>query len=647
MQNSFINIFDNGGPVWTTYTNAEYNYTPQKSEAKKEEKKTEKDDDDGLSFKDFAALIEKVDGLPNDKRKMLESVEQLFYFADVYGTGTIDQSHAQQVYLSILSQMGSATQSKEAYKKAADQVEKTGGMYEAVISDSGAVLVMDAKGNQAWMRPEEYAKYKDKVNLVTNNDVLVSRAENDDFAFNDKVLSFVSNGIGIKEVTDLIENSAKNIGTTSTSQEGYIDKQNRIGIDFLKEAYNKAVQMVKEDPSSVPGGLEELMTVDGLYKAKLITKDNYGQIVRSLNYVWKTLPQNAKSLLKTKCEEGTEKEALELVSQLLLSRLTQDYNIEADLEADTDDGTGKKGSPKSDKLADLKNSTLMLLETGNVPRRDITIFAGTSDAFTARFYTAPITKNDKNYGACSLYDMTETDIAALLDFNSIYMGGQRIKNLDMACSTDGKVSLVYLPSTLDENTQAVKPNLEFLGQIEAVKDDLRSRGLLKGHELNVDEKTSESKKKQMIQEVNDAFRNAGLQVYLREDGLVNEYAYKRFAVIQGAAKAEAFDGGEDTADATMHLKKLGSNDQTTAEQITRILGRNASENEKKKYKIDVDSWFGADEAYEGLIFIPVESSFLLSATASGVQIPGSLVNDLYRKENKIKPKRAEYVEAPE
>lgn len=656
MLQRLVNIFNSGGvtPDWTTYMNADYKYEPSTALAAKEEAAgaaTEKkaDKDDGLTFKDFAKLIQEVDGLPNDKRKMLESVKELFAYTGV--DGGINQAHAQQVYLSILSQIGSATQSKEAYEKAAEKAEKAGGMYEAVISDTGHILVMDSEGNQAWATPEEYAKNRDKLRAVTNNDVLVARAESDGFAFRDNTLAYVSNAIGIKEVSNLIEERAKDLGSTSTSQEGYVSTDGtNVGIQFLQEAIIKAKKMQQENPESIPGGLTELMTLQGLYKAKIITKDNYTQIASALNYIWNTLPQNAKTLIKTRCQNGTDKEAVQIVSQLLMGRLTQDYDIEADLQDDVDidvASSKSKAKSKTTKDSELKNTMLMLFETGNVPMSKQIFFAGTSDAFQANVYTAAITEGgDKKTGDSSLQHLTETDLGPLIDFSSVWMGDQRITNLSYACTTEGKVSAVYLPSEIDPTTNAVKPQIAFISKIEGVKESLRKKNIMKGEGLNITESTSSEQKMQLIKQANKEFTDAGLKVYFTDDGLVNRYDYTRFAVFQGGALSQAFEGGEEAAENAKHVQKLsGDLGQVAADEITRTLCKHAKDDEKKKYQADVDAWFFDDIVCKGLIFIPLTSSYLLAATSSGVNIPDSRVIDLYNKDQKIRS-RAEYVEAP-
>lgn len=640
MSTNLINIFDDGGPVWAKHFDRLKTYTAKESAAETKaaapKASASKDDDNDLEFEDFTKLIGELDGLPSDKNKMLKTVKQLFASAQL--TGKLDQAQAQQTYLSLLSQVGAAKHSKEAYKTAAEEVTKNGGMYEPVISNDGRVYaVNNATGQAAWITAEEYAKYSDKITLVTNNDILKQRAEANEFAFNNNGLAFVQNGIGMDAVTELIQKGMQKIGSTDNAQEGYISSDPRLaGLKLLQEAYSKAEKMAQENPDAVPGTMSELMTVEGLYKAKIITKDNYNQISRALSYVWSTLPQNAKTFLKLKTEHGTEQEAFGVVSQLMLANLNQDYSIAADLQKDRAITGASIGGD-----SELKNTQLMLLETENAPMRTVKMFNGTSDAINVDLFTAAITKQDHAYGACSIQDLTETDLAPMLNLNNAWMGDQKLISLDNACSLDGQISTADLPVTYDEATGEYKPDFKFLQKIEQIKEQCRAKGLMKGSKPNVDDNAPAEEKQKVINAINTEFQNAGVPAYLTNQGLVNTSTYKRFAIFQGAATAQAF--GKNADDAISYVQRLGSDDQDEANRITRIL--NAHRNEKDRLKdLTVDDWWGNDDVYKGLIFVPFKSSFLMAATSSGIHIPESRVLDIYDKENG-KKQRAEYVEA--
>lgn len=89
------------------------------------------------------------------------------------------------------------------------------------------------------------------------------RAEGQDYAFQNDILSVVQNGVGLKSVMASIDEVVKGIGSSELTANGYISKQGEQlsgAIDLLKAAASK-------------GGYTGGVTLDGLYKAKLVTKD--------------------------------------------------------------------------------------------------------------------------------------------------------------------------------------------------------------------------------------------------------------------------------------------------------------------------------------------------------------------------------------
>jgi len=60
------------------------------------------------------------------------------------------------------------------------------------------------------------------------------------------------------------------------------------GIEYLQEAGRQV------------GATDQSLSLDGLYKAKYIRKDQAEQISAAINYLYDVLPDNAKQLLKLK-----------------------------------------------------------------------------------------------------------------------------------------------------------------------------------------------------------------------------------------------------------------------------------------------------------------------------------------------------------
>lgn len=156
---------------------------------------------------------------------------------------------------------------------------------------------------------------------MTNQDLLYLRANDPSLSGKDEILNVVNNGIGISQVTKMIQDSIGNLGTNSNSETAYATTQQGQLIQGLNDFIKAAQETGQYDAS-----------IEDLYKAQIINKTQAQQAQQAIAYIYKTLPQNAKSLLKTRTEGGTDKEALNLISTLVLSKTSEDRSFTVDLE---------------------------------------------------------------------------------------------------------------------------------------------------------------------------------------------------------------------------------------------------------------------------------------------------------------------------
>ena len=73
-----------------------------------------------------------------------------------------------------------------------------------------------------WVSPEEYYEEREdkEYSLVTNAELLDYRAKGlGGLAFNTQAIHTVANGMGMKQVTELISNAISNLGKLSTNEE--------------------------------------------------------------------------------------------------------------------------------------------------------------------------------------------------------------------------------------------------------------------------------------------------------------------------------------------------------------------------------------------------------------------------------------------
>ena len=98
-----------------------------------------------LTEKDLFELVSKVDGLPNDTRALVSSLQNMFQMQQL--SGASDVADLASVYSSILYSIKKASFDKKEYDKAYTEVTKNGGLNEYAITASGQIIVMDEDDN--------------------------------------------------------------------------------------------------------------------------------------------------------------------------------------------------------------------------------------------------------------------------------------------------------------------------------------------------------------------------------------------------------------------------------------------------------------------------------------------------------------------
>lgn len=290
-----------------------------------------------LTDKDLLTMLEKLDGLPSDMAVLTQTLQN-FYIDQQYDQFP-NTSNIASRYLQALSQMKEANFNKKEYDDAFQTVSKNGGINELAITDRGQLFCVNSEGDFQLMTLSELKSNSD-YNPLTNSELLYYRAQLPQLANNNEFLKVVKNGIGMESVTKMIQDSIGNLGTTSESNEGFARSQASQLLNGLQDFINAQQQSGSYNAS-----------VDDLYKGKLLTKNQAMQAKAALSYIYNTLPINAKTLLKTKTQSGTDKEAEELVWTLISSKLSSTTDFQLDL--DDSNSSSSKSNQKGDLDADL------------------------------------------------------------------------------------------------------------------------------------------------------------------------------------------------------------------------------------------------------------------------------------------------------
>ena len=532
-----------------------------------------------LTSKDlYTMLKEKLKGLPSDidvAMWKLQSVEEslnLDFFHDF--TSTIENR-----YLNALQTMNQLSFSREQYDKALDNVKSNGGLNEAAIDQYGQVYMTNGKDFKL-MSPDQ-AKQSGWT-MVTNQDLLYMRANDTNLAGNDKILNVVNNGIGISQVTKMIQDSIGNLGTNSNSETAYATTQGGQLIQGLNDFIKAAQETGQYDAS-----------VEDLYKAQIINKTQAQQAQQAISYIYQTLPENAKALLKTRTEGGTDKEALGLVSQLILSKTSEDRQFTVDLE-----GGPTKKSMSKDANAGSKDDTNMktslplqiMQDMGESDVAPVTIDKGDGIQMSVygSFFSAVTDKKGDTITNTSLQNMlAQSGLQDIVkNVRNITFGDQKLTPEQLSKITYNNTGVVRAELPVNEDGTV---KLSVLDDFNAAMNEIKGLG-------NVSP--------QQVQAIKAKYH---LDQYLKDDGTPNPKHTAPFILTEGYTTEK--NGIEDTA-FVKHIKN------PTDDQIQLIKDSLTVGTGKDAKVPDIDTfdwynpfdWFGTENIYKATVYIPISNN---------------------------------------
>lgn len=548
--------------------------------------KVDNSDKTDLTDKDLLEMLKGIDGLPSDMELITKSLQN-FYIDQKYGPGNSTSSIASR-YMKVLNQMKVANFHKKQYDEAFNIVKSNGGINEVAIDDRGRFVCVNSEGDFKYMTPEQL-KSQDEYQPLTNSELLQYRAYDTDTAFNNNILSIVQNGIGMEYVTNLIQDVISKLGTTSTTESAYVTSESKKVLQSIDD-FNKAVQ--KSGGSFNP-------SINNLYKYKIIDKSQAEQMQSAFKYIYKTLPENVKSLLKYK--SGNVEGGLEtLLGQLigLQSSYTSEFSLDLE-ESDSSSKSGKSGSggfdmdPVSMLQAGYGESENFLIQTQEGGKYGIEIP-------TVRM---PITTKDgKSIGtSATLADVSESAFAGYLNLEHASMGGVMIPTVgfDNIAINGTALHTAYLPIDLVEYSQTgnIKPDIAMLGRYKQAQEIIKEQKITDP------------------QQINSIYQEHGLPIMYTENGDILT-SYKKFGMINGTALSTAFNEDVDFADYLYETL-----DENVINNTLSILQKGRAD----KDRIDFDSkgifnrkgGRGYDQVYKGVIFIPVNQDYFTASAATG------------------------------
>ena len=554
-----------------------------------------------LTDKDLLKMLKDLDGLPNDMQVLTETLQN-FYIDQQYSPFPNTVNIASR-YLQALFLMRTANFNRKQYDNAFNIVSNNGGINELAINERGQLVCVNSDGDFKFLLPEQL---KDNPGYapVYNAELLKMRAYSPELANNNEVLSIVSNGIGMKSILELVSQAITDLGSTTEVDEGFTSTSSKELLNGLK-AFQKASLEASKNGQNFDG------TVDNLYKGKLLTESQAEQAEAALRFIYRSLTPNAQTLLKVKASQPTEEGAIQMLGELIQSKITN--RTEFTMTVDTPTSKTTDGSPKSGTFNAIKLDPVSLLQAGYGQKQTITILTGEGrqNGIQVPTVSMPIVSKDgQSMGVGTLSDVATSGFAGYLDLENVTMGGVRIDptGFQNVAVNGTQLYTAYLPIDLEKynDTGNIRPDIDMLKRLKVAQDEIK--------EGNITDKNK----------INQIYQKHKLPAMFDGNGNVLTN-YQKFALINGAAIQQAF---QENAEVAEWLSE--TTDENIVNNVLNIIQKGRGKEERIQF--NKKNWYNGmfnsyDHVYKGTIFIPVNEDYFTYSAAMGESLtPGQAQN---------------------
>ena len=555
-----------------------------------------------LTDKDLLKMLEKLDGLPNDMQVLTETLQN-FYIDQQYSPFPNTVNIASR-YLQALFLMRTANFNRKQYDNAFNIVSNNGGINELAINERGQLVCVNSDGDFKFLLPEQLKDNPDYA-PVYNAELLKMRAYSPELANNNEVLSIVSNGIGMKSILELVSQTITDLGSTTKVDEGFTSTSSKELLNGLK-AFQKASLEASKNGQSFDG------TVDNLYKGKLLTQSQAEQAEAALRFIYRSLTPNAQTLLKVKASQPTEEGAVQMLGELIQSKITN--RTEFTMTIDTPTSKTTNGSPKSGTFDAIKLDPVALLQAGYGQKQTITILTGEGGQNGIQVPTVSmpiVSKDGQSMGVGTLSDVATSGFAGYLDLENVTMGGVRIDptGFQNVAVNGTQLYTAYLPIDLEKysDTGNIRPDIDMLKRLKVAQNEIK--------EGNITDKNK----------INQIYQKHKLPAMFDGNGNVLTN-YQKFALINGAAIQQAF---QENAEVAEWLSE--TTDENIVNNVLNIIQKGRGKEERIQF--NKKNWYNGmfnsyDHVYKGTIFIPVNEDYFTYSAAMGESLTPGQAQDI-------------------
>ncbi len=531
--------------------------------------KSSKSDNDDFTMKDVLELFKSLDGLNNEMSIVGNSLLQTLQNT-LNSSKSLNPKLVAVTYLKELIKLKQLKRNKDFF----DEVYKNS-VQKNTIDDfaieNGRIYVYDKNKKIKAMPIEQYAKIRNQgiYRPLTCGNLLWLRQNSNAYVNRNDIFQIVDQSVSIESVNKMINDRFKDLGSTETSNSTFISKDVAKGAEILNS-------MLAEGP-------------EGYYKiTQNLTSYDKNQLMSTLNYIYSSLPRNARDRLRVETKTGSHEEALSLIQDRILGTIDGKSKYDAVYI-----GTNKsinKASKEKGLSDDIKLSTAAQFYLGYGDKQRFIINPGTSSSILAYSNIMPLTnKNNHNLGANkSLQEMSEGLYNGILDLNNVSMGGHLIKSnyFNEVIISDGKIASIDFPCKVNDDGSIV-PILskDIIDKKNKADKEISEKG------INLNDKNSRMKN---YAEINRIYKENKLPSAYDSNGELSSSSWARFGVMNAQTNNHAL-GIEDTFD----LQNLLVEEKDVSNYMKLVGKEDWDPNDKLIWE---GSW---DGLYKGTLWIPI------------------------------------------
>lgn len=590
---------------FTTYTPVQVE-APRQTTQQKSSGTSQSSEKGRLTEKDFFDMLKDIDGLPNEMNAIVSNLMSTFRLSALTG---VDPGDLATTYLSNLYQVKVASQNKDRYDKVVEQANKNGAMAEPAISIDGKLVVQSSDGRISTVSLDNYFQNKDRYNLLTVSNLANLRAYSPELAYNPEVFNIINNSVGFESFQALIKQAAQTLGSTEYTRNGMFSAEGNASKGWA------LLQTLREDDrvqamSSV--------TAEGLYKYKIIDKNQLGQINALTDYMLAVLPDNAKTWAALKTGQTNKDQAAgDLVLTYLLGRQNVTHDFDISYSGDMDKVQGSKSSSSGGSQEDPKEGFWRQIQSGK---------GGDDFTYTILTKTGRMSVSGKFYGTTpgmdtnkSLGDyINDSQVGYLIKNNkNITFGDTKISVNsfnDVMINANSGAAVVSLPIKIDGTV-----DLSVADRWVAIQDKLKASG------LSEESPEYNQRLKQLVHENQ-------LDGLLDANGLPNKNRFGHFLVLEGftSDKAKAVKNNKQVSFGDIESDFiLPAGDDS---EIYDMIEKGLSNKDRGEYEFNRNwDWsIGHNELYKGNIYIPLNTNPINAYNADDNDIKQS-TSYLYEK----------------